>query len=106
MKLLAAALAAAVLLVLLYGYAHGARTQAACWFAGGWLYATGLPTTYPYSVTSSPYPIGTTQWSTDGTYAGPTWVTAAYFWVRGHGPSLIKPGRQLNDYHLIAECHA
>jgi hypothetical protein len=79
---------------------------AQCWFADGYLYATGLPTTYPYSVTSEPYPSGTTSWSVDGTLAVLTWATDAFFWVRGHGKSLIKAGPQLNDYHLIAECHA
>lgn len=43
----------------------------------------------------------------DGTFqypnAGPAPMTA-YFWRRGHGKSLIKPGQQLNDYHVIAYC--
>jgi hypothetical protein len=80
--------------------------EASCWFADGYLYAIGLPTTYPYAVTASPYPTGTTSWSEDGTLVLSTWATDAYFWVRGHGPSKFKPGPQLNDYHLIAECHA
>jgi hypothetical protein len=96
------------LLVLLLAFPLMAAkpTTAECWFEDGWLYASGLPTTYPYSVTSEPYPTGTTQWSADGTLAVETWATSAWFWVRGHGKSLIKAGPQLNDYHLIAECHA
>lgn len=86
--------------------AFAAKTTAACWFSAGWLYAEGLPTTYPYSVTSEPYPTGTTQWSADGTLAVQTWATDAFIWVRGHGPSLIKAGPALNDYHVIAMCSA
>jgi hypothetical protein len=95
-------------LVWLYAatYARAARSTASCWFADGWLYAMGLPITYPYSVTTTFYPSGTTSWSIDGTLAVETWATDAYFWVRGHGPSNRKVGPQLNDYHLIAECHA
>ena len=80
--------------------------ETTCWFADGYLYATGLPTTYPFAVTQDPYPTGTTQWSVDGTLAAPSGATTAYFWVRGHGPSLIKAGAQLNDYHVIAMCAA
>ena len=77
-----------------------------CWFADGYLYATGLPTTYPFAVTSEPYPVGTTPWSVDGTFRVQTSITTAYFWVRGHGPSLIKAGPQLNDYHVICIAEA
>jgi hypothetical protein len=105
-RIVAVALALAVL-VLLYGSANAAKpTEASCWFADGYLYATGLPTTYPYSITTEPYPTGTTSWSVDGTLAVQTWATDAYVWVRGHGKSLWKAGNQLNDYHVIAECHA
>ena len=82
------------------------KTTTACWFEGGWLYATGLPTTYPYSVTSEPIPTGTTDWSVDGTLAVETWATSAWFWTRKGGGGLFKPGPGLNDYKPIAECHA
>ena len=45
--------------------------------------------------------------TTDGTYTETLSMTppiTAYFWQRGHGPSLIKLGPQLNDYKVIAIC--
>lgn len=70
------------------------------------LYVTGLPTTYPFTITFDPYPRGTSWWTVDGTFTSSGWYGSrtAYVWVRGHGPSLIKAGKQLNDYHVIAMC--
>jgi hypothetical protein len=79
---------------------------ASCWFEGNLLFADGLPIGVAFSITAEFYPTGTTRYTADGTYSVPTWASDAYFWVRGHGPSLRKPGAQLNDYHLVAECHA
>jgi hypothetical protein len=108
MKLLTAAILAGLLLIALYGSVRAApRQETLCWFADGWLYATGLPTTYPYSVTSEPIPTGTTSWSVDGTLAlYVPWVEQAFFWVRGHGPSLIKAGPGLQDYRVICIAEA
>jgi hypothetical protein len=106
MKLLTAAILAGLLLIALYGSVRAApRQETLCWFADGYLYATGLPTTYPYSVTSEPIPTGTTSWSVDGTLAVETWATDAWFWARKGGGGLFKPGPGLNDYKPIAECH-
>ncbi len=102
-------ISALLVLVSCYWFAANVKARIAettCWFANGYLYATGLPTTYPFAVTLEPYPVGTTQWSVDGTYAGPVSFTTAYFWVRGHGPSLIKAGAQLSDYHVICIAEA
>jgi hypothetical protein len=104
-RIVAVALALAVL-VLLYGSANAARSTAQCWFADGYLYATGLPIGVEFSITSEPYPTGVHLVTQDGTWSGPTWATAAYFWTRGHGPSLIKAGPQLNDYSVKAVCFA
>jgi hypothetical protein len=87
--------------------AIAAKTSAAtCWFASGTLYAVGLPIDVAFSVTSDAIPTGTTLYSADGAFETPTWASRAYFWVRGHGPSLLKPGAGLNDYHLVAYCEA
>lgn len=80
-------------------------TTAECWFADGWLYATGLPTDRELAVTSEFYPSGVSWTTPDGTFARETWATSAYFWSRGGGPSLRKPGAQLNDYRLLCEAH-
>jgi len=105
-RIVAVALALAVL-VLLYGSANAAKpTEASCWFADGYLYATGLPIGVEFSITSEPYPTGVHLVTQDGTWSGPTWATAAYFWTRGHGPSLFKAGPQLNDYSVKAVCFA
>jgi hypothetical protein len=107
-----AVVAFAVLLALLYLFAAGdvraaPRPETRCWFADGYLYAEGLPTTYPYAITTEPYPTGTTQWSVDGTLAVYLpWIDTAYIWVRGHGPSLIKAGPQLSDFHVICIAEA
>ena len=88
----------------LYG---AARAEASCRFEGGTLYAAGLSTTYPVGLTYDPYPIGIGTGipvAPDGTFSHQYGWATAYFWVRGHGPSLIKPGPQLNDYHVIAMC--
>lgn len=110
MKLLAAVVLAAIALVILYGSVQAARTQASCWFSGGWLFASGLPTTYPVGVTVEPLPTGIGTGipvNPDGTFSRAEFPSpAAYFWVRGHGPSLFKAGKQLNDYHVICEAHA
>ena len=104
---------AAAIFALLYWFAQTetvrARSQAACWFSEGYLYATGLPTTYPVGVTLDPYPVGIGTGipvNPDGTWSREADWASAYFWVRGHGPSLRKPGPGLNDFHVIAECFA
>ena len=98
--------ALALIALLLWAPPVAGKGEAACWFEAGTLYAQGLPTTYPFAWTPTPYPVGTTLLTTDGTYSIQTSATSAYFWVRGHGPSLIKAGPQLNDYHVIAICEA
>ena len=61
--------------------------------------------TVPFSVTFEPYPTGTSTYpNADGTWVIPNFWTGpltAYVWVRGHGPSLIKAGPGLNDYHVV-----
>jgi hypothetical protein len=96
------------LLVLLLAFPLMAAkpTTAECWFSDGWLYASGLPTDRELSVTSEFYPSGVSWKTPDGTFAAQTSITSAYFWSRGGGPSLRKPGAQLNDYRLLAECFA
>lgn len=82
---------------------------AECWFTTDPLtfHAINLPTNDAFSITSDPYPTGTGTWSVDGTY---TVVVAAtppltfYVWRRGGGVNLLKAGKQLNDYHVIAIC--
>ncbi len=110
MRRLAVIAACVLVLALLYLFAQPAnaaqRVETTCWFADGYLYAEGLPTTYPYAITTESIPTGTTQWSADGTYSGPTSATAAFFWVRGHGPSLIKAGPGWNDYRVICIAEA
>ena len=96
----------ALIAALLWAAPVAAKGEATCWFEGGYLYAQALPTTYPFAWTPTLYPVGTTIMTTDGTYSIQTSATTAYFWVRGHGPSLIKAGPQLNDYHVIAICEA
>ena len=75
-----------------------------CWITNGHLYVIGLPTTYGFAITYDPYPVGTTQMDDDGLFDRQWPYPTAYVWVRGHGPSLIKAGKQLNDYHVIAMC--
>jgi hypothetical protein len=82
---------------------------AECWFTTNPLtfHAINLPTNDSFSITSDPYPTGTGTWTVDGTY---TFVVAAsppltyYVWRRGGGTNLLKAGKQLNDYHVIAIC--
>jgi hypothetical protein len=96
-----------VLAFLVAAVSLGAKpTSASCWFEGNFLYADGLPIDVAFSITTTFYPTGTTRYTEDGTWSGLISASDAYFWVRGHGPSKSKPGPQLNDYHLVAECHA
>lgn len=98
---------ALVLAAIALGAAKAPETT--CWFAAGDFYATGLPTTYPFALTYEPYPTGTGSWSTDGTLyldLNAAVGTRVFVWVRGHGPSLVKAGPALNDYHVIALCEA
>jgi hypothetical protein len=72
------------------------------------LRAINLPDN-PLAITSDPYPTGVGIYAVNGTLT----ITLAasppitiYIWQRGGGPSLIKAGAQLNDYHVIAICTA
>jgi len=81
--------------------------ESSCTIDSGYLYATNLPLDYPVGLTYDPYPIGIGSGipvAPDGSYSRQWSYTTAYFWVRGHGPSDFKPGKQLNDYHVIAMC--
>lgn len=66
-----------------------------------------MPTDRLFTYTFSPYPRGVTLSTTDGTYSV-EWIvgetTTIYFWTRGGGGGLFKPGKQLNDYHPVAIC--
>ena len=84
-----------------------ARTTATCWWEGSVLKASGLPDR-PFAVTLSRVPIGVSRTSEDGTFSldivGSQIGSTAYFWTRGGGGALFKPGPQYNDYHPIAVC--
>jgi hypothetical protein len=99
------------ILVVLSLLTFGAREPAvACWtdpsevpYGGATtLYAVNLPAD-GWSVTTFPYPIGTSR--TDPSFTLPvpnvTADTTWYVWRRGHGKSLLRAGPQFNDYHVI-----
>ena len=101
-------LAASIGLVLIVSspVVGGQRQEPSCSLTPTLLSAVDLPIDISFGFTFQPYPsVGLrTQdgtFSREGTYIAPL---TAYFWVRGHGPSLIKAGPQLNDYHVIAIC--
>jgi len=103
-----AGLIVVVLAALALASPASARTEPVCWFTADplTLNASGLPTT-PFGVSFDPFPMTSTLTSIDGTFSMPVYRTpplTAYFWQRGHGPSLLKPGPGLNDYHVIALC--
>ena len=95
------ALIVAVLASLLMG---AKAPDASCSISAGTLRITGLPTRDTFTYTPDVYPVGTTLLSPDGTWTTAWPWPAAYVWERGGGPSLVKPGPGLNDYHVIALC--
>ena len=74
------------------------------------LSAVNLPTGVDIAVTYTPYPVGGGFQTQDGTYSftrsdfpiavTPPEAVTAYFWTRGKGKSLIKPGPQLGGFHI------
>lgn len=102
MRLLAAVLLIFVLIFMVTWAAQpveaGKRPIPSCWWEGGTLYATDLPD--EWSITADPRP--------NGVFPGPSSIVydygftfTAYFWTRGGGKGLFRPGKQLNDYHPV-----